>query len=94
MPVFSSETVRFQYARNPKQAHPSVLKHADCAKSHGISMGTVANIVRKYNDDGIDSVITLKRSVNSDHARRKVDGRAEAMIIATTKLVSLYPDLD
>lgn len=65
------------------EAHPPVLKHADCAKSHGISMGTVANIVRKYNDGGIVSVITLKRSANSDQARRKVDGRAEAMIIAT-----------
>lgn len=65
------------------EAHPPVLKHADCAKSHGVSMGTVANIVRKYNDSGIEAVLTLKRSVNSDQARRKVDGRAEAMIIAT-----------
>ena len=65
------------------EAHPPVLKRAECAKSHGISMGTVANIVRIYNNGGIESVITLKRSVNSDQARRKVDGRAEAMIIAT-----------
>ena len=65
------------------EAHPPVLKHAECAKSHGISMGTVANIVRIYNNGGVESVITLKRSVNSDNARRKVDGRAEAMIIAT-----------
>jgi hypothetical protein len=34
------------------EAHPPVLKHADCAKSHGISMGTVANIVRKFNVGG------------------------------------------
>ena len=65
------------------EAHPPILKHADCAKSHGISMGTVANIVRKFNVGGLNSVITLKRSENSDQARRKVDGRAEAMIIAT-----------
>lgn len=64
-------------------AHPPVLKHADCAKSLGISMGTVANIVRIFSVGGIKSVITLKRSVNSDQARRKVDGRSEAMIIAT-----------
>lgn len=65
------------------EAHPPVLKHADCAQSHGISMGTVANIVRIYNGGGIEAVLTLKRSTNSDQARRKVDGRAEAMIIAT-----------
>ena len=65
------------------EAHPPVLKHADCAKAHGISMGTVANIVRLFNGDGLSAVVTLKRSVNSDQARRKVDGRAEAMIIAT-----------
>ena len=65
------------------EAHPPVLKHAECAKSHGISMGTVANIVRIYNNGGVESVITLKRSINSDQARRKVDGRAEAMIVAT-----------
>ena len=65
------------------EAHPPVLKHAECAKSHGISMGTVANIVRIYNNGGVKSVITLKRSINSDQARRKVDGRAEAMIVAT-----------
>ena len=25
------------------ETHPPVLRHAECAKSHGISMGTVAN---------------------------------------------------
>lgn len=64
------------------EAHPPVPTHADCAKSHGISMGTVANTVRIYSNGGIESVITLKRSANSDRARRKVDGRAEAVIIA------------
>lgn len=65
------------------ETHQPVLKHADCAKSHGISIATVANIVRLFSVGGIDSVITLKRSVNSDQARRKIDGRKEAMIIAT-----------
>lgn len=65
------------------EAHPPILKHADCAKAHGISMGTVANMARAFSKGGIDSIITLKRSANSDQARRKVDGRAEAMIIAT-----------
>lgn len=44
---------------------------------------TVANTARAFCDGGMDSVVTLKRSANSDNARRKVDGRAEAMIVAT-----------
>lgn len=74
---------RYRILLDLDDAHPPVLKHADCAKAHGISMGTVANIVRLFNEGGLDSVITLRRSVNSDQARRKVDGRAESMIIAT-----------
>ena len=31
--------------------------------------------------EGLDSVLTLKRSVNSDQAHRKVDGRIEARLI-------------
>ena len=65
------------------EAHPPVLTHADCARSHGISAGSVANTARTFGDGGMGSVITLKRSANSDNARRKVDGRAEAMIVAT-----------
>lgn len=34
-----------------------------------------------YADGGIDSVVSVKRSVNSDNARRKLDGRAEARLI-------------
>ena len=68
------------------EAHPPVLKHAECAKSHGLSMGTVANIVREFNDGGLEAVLTLKRSVNSGQSRRKVDGSAEALAIAETPL--------
>ena len=44
-------------------------------------MGTVQNTVRLYSEAGIDGLINLKRSINSDNARRKLDGRAEAKII-------------
>lgn len=44
-------------------------------------MATVTNIVKLYVDGGIDSVTSIKRNVNSDNARRKLDGRAEARLI-------------
>ena len=42
---------------------------------------TVTNTIKKYVDGGVDAVMEYKRSVNSDNARRKVDGRAEARLI-------------
>ena len=44
-------------------------------------MATVTNTVTKYMSGGIDAVTEFKRSINSDNARRKVDGRAEAKLI-------------
>ena len=48
---------------------------------NGVCIATVSNTIRHYIDEGIDSVIKLKRSVNSDNAKRKVDGRTEAKLI-------------
>ena len=44
-------------------------------------MATITNTVKLYYVKGIPGIITLNRNVNSDHARRKLDGRAEARII-------------
>ena len=41
----------------------------------------VTNTVKKYFEGGIDAVTEFKRNVNSDNARRVLDGRAEARII-------------
>lgn len=41
-------------------------------------MATVTNTVKLYADGGVDSVTSIKRSLNSDNARRKLDGRSEA----------------
>ena len=46
-------------------------------------MATVTNTARNYALNGIESVLKLKRSPRSDQARRKLDGRAEAFLIAT-----------
>ena len=65
------------------ERHPPVLSHADCAKAYGLCMATVANTARQFAQSGIESVLTLKRSPRSDQARRKLDERAEALVIAT-----------
>lgn len=44
-------------------------------------MATVTNTVTKYMDGGISAVTEFKRNINSDNARRKVDGRTEARLI-------------
>lgn len=63
------------------EAHGKVLTHQQSARSNGVCMATVTNIIRLYVDGGINSVTSLKRNVNSDNARRKLDGRAEARLI-------------
>lgn len=63
------------------EAHGKVLTHQQSARSNGVCMATVTNIVRLYADGGINSVTSIKRNVNSDNARRKLDGRAEARLI-------------
>ena len=63
------------------EAHGKVLTHQQSARSNGVCMATVTNIVKLYADGGIKAVVTIKRNVNSDNARRKLDGRAEARLI-------------
>ena len=58
-----------------------VLTHEQSAKSNGVCLVTVTNTVKKYFEGGIDAVTEFKRNVNSDNARRVLDGRAEARII-------------
>ncbi|WP_455615309.1 helix-turn-helix domain-containing protein [Eisenbergiella sp.] len=63
------------------EAHGKVLTHEQCARVNGVCPATVANTVTKYTNGGLSSVLQYRRSVNSDQARRKLDGRAEARII-------------
>jgi len=44
-------------------------------------MATVTNTVKLYSEKGIEGIILLERNVNSDNARQKFDGRAQARII-------------
>ena len=63
------------------EAHGKVLTHKQSSKTNCVCLATVTNTVKLFAERGIDGIITLNRNINSDNARRKVDGRAEARII-------------
>lgn len=78
-----SQTIikRCQILLDVDENHTPVLKQTDSANKRQVAQKTVANTVKQYCTEGLDAVLTLKRSVNSDQARRKVDGRTEARLI-------------
>ena len=57
------------------------LTYEQTSKTNCVSMSTVLKTAKQYATEGIESVIHLKRSENSNNARRKLDGRGEARII-------------
>lgn len=79
----TSKTIRSrcQIIIDLDEAHGKVLTHEQSARSNGVCMATVTNTVTKYINGGIAAVTELKRNINSDNARRKIDGRAEAQLI-------------
>ena len=79
----TSKTIRrrCQILLDLDESHGNPLNHMQAAKSNGTCVTTVTNTVSRYTKGGIAAVIEYKRSVNSDNARRKVDGRTEARII-------------
>lgn len=79
----TSRTIRCrcQVLMDLNESHGKTLTHEQSAKSNGICMATVGNIVKDYYNGGIENVLTYNRSSNSDQARRKLDGRGEAKVI-------------
>jgi len=61
--------------------HPPAKTYNQCMIACGVSRATIASTVKQYVEKGMDETLKLKRSVNSDNARRKVDGRTEAKIV-------------
>ena len=64
--------------------HPPAMSYDQCVDAYGVSratIATIATIVKNFSEGGIESALARKRSVNSDQARRKVDGRIEARLI-------------
>ena len=79
----TSKTVRnrCQIILDLDDANGKVLTHEQSAKTNCVCMATIMNTVKLYSEKGIQGIITLNRNINSDNARRKLDGRAEARII-------------
>lgn len=79
----TSKTIRSrcQIILDLDESHGKILTHEQCTRSNGVCMATVTNTVTKYINGGIDAVTEFKRNINSDNAKRKVDGRAEAQLI-------------
>lgn len=79
----TSKTVRnrCQIIIDLDETHGKVLTHEQSAKTNCVCMTTVTNTVRLFSEKGIDGIISPGRNINSDNARRKLDGRAEARII-------------
>lgn len=61
--------------------HPPVKTYKQRASNHGISEPTITSVVRKFVNEGPDTTIKLKRSVNSDNAQHKVDGRVKVKLL-------------
>ena len=80
----TSRTIRArcQILLDLDECHGKRLTHEQSAKSNGVCIATVTNTVSAYIQSGLEGVLSLKRSENSNNARRILDGRAEAQIIA------------
>lgn len=63
------------------EAHGNSLTYEQCAKLNASSVMNVYNVLHTYATEGLEAVLTIKRSIKSDVAKVKVDGRAEAQLI-------------
>ncbi len=61
--------------------HPPVRTYDECVALFCISRPTISHVAKTYVNDGLEAVLKIKRNVNSDNARRKVDGHMEAGIV-------------
>jgi len=61
--------------------HLPALTYVQCVEAYSVSRATIATLVKKFSEGGIEAALSRKRSINSDQARRKVDGRTEARLI-------------
>lgn len=61
--------------------HPPVQTYDQCIGLFCVSRATISNVAKTFVQDGLDAVLKLKRNINSNNARRKVDGRMEARIV-------------
>lgn len=80
------DTNQILYARcrillNLDEDHLPALTYNQCMSACNVSRATIAKTVKLFASEGIDAALKINRNINSDNARRKVDGRTEAKII-------------
>ena len=63
------------------EANGKNYSREQCANRNGVCVLTVIQTAAKFSRGGLKEALSSKRSANSDNARRKLDGRAEAKII-------------
>ena len=61
--------------------HPPVQTYDQCMDLFCVRRATISNVAKTFVRDGLDAVLKIKRNLNSNNARRKVDGRMEARIV-------------
>ena len=86
--VKTSQTIRSrcQILLLLDMAHGQTYNYEECATVTGTCIATVSNTVKNYCTEGLEKLLILDRSINSDNARRKVDGRTEAKIELDTPI--------
>ena len=63
------------------EAHGKSLTYEQCVKFNASSMMNVYKVAHTFATQGLDAVLTIRRSCKSDVSNLKVDGRAEAQLI-------------
>ena len=61
------------------------ISEQEAAKRSGVHLSTVGNILRLYSHGGVNEVVNLRRHINSDFARRKIDKKTAERIISIFK---------
>ena len=74
-------SVRCRILINLDEDHLPAMTYDQCMSACNVSRATIAKTVKLFASGGIDEVLKINRNMNSDNARRKVDGRTEAKII-------------
>lgn len=57
------------------------MTYTQCMAVYNVSRAIISNTAKLFVAGGIYEIKKIKRNINSDNARRKVDGRMEAKII-------------
>lgn len=70
-------SARCRILLNLDEDHLPALTYNQYMSACNVSRATIAKTVKLFASGGIDAALKINRNINSDHARRKVDGRTE-----------------